>query len=375
MKITFFILLLFCALKTSAQGLGGEIKRSDNTPTDKAAMKQKIIYKHGKSVELDNSSVEDIYSIELEEKAQQGNAAAQYALAKIYCLGKGVEPNEELSNKYLVKSAEQGYTAALYTLGKRYLNGNMSGVPQYDLAHKYFVLAADKGHINAIFHVGLDYLLGRGVLQNVSKGLLYVEDAAKENDESALNFLGIMYRDGRYNQQQNPRKAFDYFLRNALQGNADAQSYLGQCYMYGFGTEKDGQKAFEWLKKSASNGSSDGYYWLAMCYEKGCGVKRDLQEFFSNMMISANLGDASAKAQIGSCYIRGEGVEKDEKEAVRWFIIAANQGDALGQFYLGNCFLDGIGIEKDHQTAIVWLKKAADAGFSPAMDTLNQLKK
>ena len=41
MKITFFILLLFCALKTSAQGLGGEIKRSDNTPTDKAAMKQK----------------------------------------------------------------------------------------------------------------------------------------------------------------------------------------------------------------------------------------------------------------------------------------------------------------------------------------------
>ena len=46
MKITFFILLLFCALKTSAQGLGGEIKRSDNTPTDKAAMKQKIIYKH-----------------------------------------------------------------------------------------------------------------------------------------------------------------------------------------------------------------------------------------------------------------------------------------------------------------------------------------
>lgn len=92
-------------------------------------------------------------------------------------------------------------------------------------------------------------------------------------------------------------------------------------------------------------------------------------------MISANLGDASAKAQIGSCYIRGEGVEKDEKEAVRWFIIAANQGDALGQFYLGNCFLDGIGIEKDHQTAIVWLKKAADAGFSPAMDTLNQLKK
>jgi uncharacterized protein len=93
------------------------------------------------------------------------------------------------------------------------------------------------------------------------------------------------------------------------------------------------------------------------------------------MMISANLGDASAKAQIGLCYIAGEGVEKDEKESVNWFIKAANQGDVLGQFCLGNCLLYGTGIEKDDQAAIVWLKKAADAGFPPAIKTLNQIKK
>lgn len=76
-----------------------------------------------------------------------------------------------------------------------------------------------------------------------------------------------MYQDGKY-QQQDPRKAFDCFWENANQGNADAQSYLGQCFMNGLGTEKDDQKAFEWLKRSANNGSSDGYYWLAMCYKK-----------------------------------------------------------------------------------------------------------
>jgi TPR repeat protein len=46
-----------------------------------------------------------------------------------------------------------------------------------------------------------------------------------------------------------------------------------------------------------------------------------------------------------------------------------------GQFCLGNCLLYGTGIEKDDQAAIVWLKKAADAGFPPAIKTLNQIKK
>lgn len=209
-RIVFF-LLLFCALKISAQSVGGEIKHSDNASTYKSTMttviKQKIIYKHGKSVELDNSSIDDTYSTKLEEKAKHGNAAAQYALAKIYCFGNGVEPNEELSKKYLVKSAEHGYTAAQYSLGITYLNGNMSGEPQYNLAHKYFVLAADKGHVNAMFNAGVDYLRGRGVSQNISKGLLYVEGAAKKNDEMALNFLGCLYHDGEY-LQQNFQKGF-----------------------------------------------------------------------------------------------------------------------------------------------------------------------
>ena len=151
-RIVFF-LLLFCALKISAQSVGGEIKHSDNASTYKSTMttviKQKIIYKHGKSVELDNSSIDDTYSTKLEEKAKHGNAAAQYALAKIYCFGNGVEPNEDLSKKYLVKSAEHGYTAAQYSLGITYLNGNMSGEPQYNLAHKYFVLAADNNIVKS----------------------------------------------------------------------------------------------------------------------------------------------------------------------------------------------------------------------------------
>lgn len=82
-----------------------------------------------------------------------------------------------------------------------YLNGSIDGQTQYELAHKYFVLAAEKGNINAMFYTGVDFLLGRGVTQDTSKALYYIENAAQENDVSALNLLGSMYRDGKYNRK------------------------------------------------------------------------------------------------------------------------------------------------------------------------------
>lgn len=256
-----------------------------------------------------------------------------------------------------------------------YLNGYINNVPQYEIAHKYFVLAADKGHVNAMFYAGVDFLLGRGVSQNMGRALYYIENAAQENDEWALNLLGSMYCYGKYQQKKDPRKAFVCFWKNAHQGNADAQYNLGKCYMDGFGTEKDMKKAFYWLKTSAKNGSSNGCYGLAICYKYGYGVSVNPQEFFKNMMISANLGNIPAIVQIGLCYMNGDGVEKNECEAVNWFIYSANKGDSFGQFWLGQCFLHGIGTDKNEQTAIAWLKKAADAGYSPAIDTLNKIKK
>lgn len=226
MKRLIFILLFFCALKIYAQGIGGEIKHSSNTykSTMTSVIRQKIVYKQMKGKELNQTPIEDdSYSVELEKKAKCGNAAAQYALAKIYCFGNGIKANDDLSKHYLLKSAEQGYAAAQYSLGIMYLNGSIDGQTQYELAHKYFVLAAEKGNINAMFYTGVDFLLGRGVTQDTSKALYYIENAAQENDVSALNLLGSMYRDGKY-KQKDLHKAFNCFVKSANQGNANAQS-------------------------------------------------------------------------------------------------------------------------------------------------------
>ena len=61
---------------------------------------------------------------ELKNKAEQGNAEAQYSLGVCYRCGDGVEKNLEEAVKWYRKSAEQGYARAQHNLGICYYNGD-----------------------------------------------------------------------------------------------------------------------------------------------------------------------------------------------------------------------------------------------------------
>lgn len=50
---------------------------------------------------------------ELKNKAEQGNAEAQYSLGVCYRCGDGVEKNLEEAIKWYRKAAEQGYAKAI----------------------------------------------------------------------------------------------------------------------------------------------------------------------------------------------------------------------------------------------------------------------
>lgn len=93
-------------------------------------------------------------------------------------------------------------------------------------------------------------------------------------------------------------EAFEYYLKAARQGDAEAQFYLGLCYNYGDGVEKDLSEAVVWYRKAADQGFADAQY------------------------------------SLGSCYFNGYGVEKDLSEAVKWYRKAANQGFKRAQFAL-----------------------------------------
>lgn len=77
---------------------------------------------------------------ELKNKAEQGNAEAQYSLGVCYRCGDGVEKNLEEAIKWYKKAAEQGYAKAQYNLGICYYNGD--GVIQNNVKALAWVSAA-----------------------------------------------------------------------------------------------------------------------------------------------------------------------------------------------------------------------------------------
>lgn len=89
---------------------------------------------------------------ELKNKAEQGNAEAQYNLGVLYYYGEEVEKNLSEAVKWYRKAAEQGYARAQHNLGICYYNGD--GVIQNNVKALAWVCAAyangDNGATKAI---------------------------------------------------------------------------------------------------------------------------------------------------------------------------------------------------------------------------------
>jgi TPR repeat protein len=94
--------------------------------------------------------------------AQQGNAAAQTNLGKIYEQGEGVAQDYKEAVRWYHFAARQGIAIAQYNLGLRYQEGE--GVKQdYSEAARLFRLAAESGHEEAQLKIASLYLIGYGV--------------------------------------------------------------------------------------------------------------------------------------------------------------------------------------------------------------------
>lgn len=66
------------------------------------------------------------------------------------------------------------------------------------------------------------------------------------------------------------------WLPKAQEGDAEAQSYVGEIYEKGMGVQPDYGLAFQWYQKAAAQGHSRAQINLGYLYESGLGVQRDL---------------------------------------------------------------------------------------------------
>ena len=87
------------------------------------------------------------------QKAEQGNAEAQFNLGVAYFKGKGVPQDHAEAVRWCRLAAEQGHAEAQCDLGLCYATGY--GVLQdYKEAMKWYHLAAEQGDVKAQFYLG-----------------------------------------------------------------------------------------------------------------------------------------------------------------------------------------------------------------------------
>ena len=260
----------------------------------------------------------------LREKAEKGDARAQFTLGQTCAIGIGIPKNDTEAVKWYRKAADQGVSQAQFHLGESYRFGD--GVPKDDgEAVKWYRKAADQGLSSAQFHLAESYRFGEGVEKDESESVRWCRKAAEK-------------------------------------GHPDAQVSLGGAYHFGEGIAKDDREAVKWYGKAAAQGVVPAQFNLAVSYDKGEGVVKDFRQAARWYRKAADRGHADAQYNLGGAYHFGAGVTKDDREAARWYRKAAEQGHADAQYNLGTSYGQGLGVVKDSVTAFAWLDLAAKQG-------------
>jgi len=189
---------------------------------------------------------------------------------------------------------------------------------------------------------------------------------ANQGNAASQYYLGFFYDTGE-GVKQDKQKAVEWYRKAAEQGDARAQIDLGFAYSHGEGVKQDKQKAVEWYRKAAEQGNAIAQYNLGSVYDTGEGVRQNKQESVGWYRKAAEQGEVNAQYSLAYAYDTGEGVKQDHQKAAQWYEKAARQGDGEAQYTLGNIYKRGQGVSQNNIAAYMWLTLAAEGGVAQAL--------
>jgi TPR repeat protein len=127
----------------------------------------------------------------VQEKAEQGDARAQWSLGVMYAHGQGVAKDEAEAVNWYRKAAEQGNADAQWFLVIRYASGR--GVPKDEAeAVNWLRKAAEQGGASAQFQLGVRHANGEGVAKDETAAYMWYLLAGAKGNEIARKNIPII---------------------------------------------------------------------------------------------------------------------------------------------------------------------------------------
>lgn len=185
------------------------------------------------------------------EKADSGDAEAQFLYARALVNGDGTKKNATNAFDYAKRSADQGCELSyrMVGMGHEFGWGGSSNVAEaavwYGKFHTWAKPAAEKGDAWAQYQLGLCLEYGNGVAKDAKEAVKWYRKAAERE-------------------------------------SAPAQLRLGSCYENGIGIEKNFSEAMKWYRKAAEQGDVGAQCELALCCSdwnrNGMGREKSCEE-------------------------------------------------------------------------------------------------
>ncbi len=291
---------------------------------------------------------------ELRPKAEAGDAAAQYLLARHlkktansgmhsgcdFCATPSTDANvsfniripmlgvksESPMPEYLQwtrKSADQGYAPAQTALAMiGFLQFRDADTANFDIkdAEVFRLLqqAADQENADALLWLAMCYAQGKGVKRDDKKAVQLLQQADEKGNEHAAQLLAYAYAQGT-GVQANGDKALQYLKKSTARqygqvsmfgDTGDRESQLAEIYI----TMHNHAEAVRWLKAALQKGNRDAHAKLAGYYIRGRHVPRNPGEA---VRLLRGAEDYQSTQMLSICHYLGWGVPADEAEAIR----------------------------------------------------------
>jgi TPR repeat protein len=341
-----------------------------------------------------------------------------------YCLAKLLKEHneEEKVAKLFLKAAEKNYVQAMVAIGMAFVNGQ--GVER-DLAKakEWFLQANPRENPDAAIQLALLYQRNPDWSDAEYSYLALFEFAANKKSGFAYAMLGSLRLQGKYpsvSEEENQREASRlfsqaeesedahvlatvgvmYFLWDKIpflsqkkqnekmitlfsvataRGNAMGECYLGVCYLYGRGVEKDVVKAASLLREAKEKNWAEAKSYLGWLYASEAKLddfmtqQEQIQEGVSLLSLAEKEGSKQAPFFLGQLFLQGKGVKKNPTRAANLFVEGVKRGDISAQVEAGRMFLLGDIVEKDIEAAEEYLAMAAKQSNTEALALLGRL--
>ena len=198
-----------------------------------------------------------------------------------------------------------------------------------------------------------------------------IEQAGRQDDVSALRYLGDFHANLRGGDASNADKARRYYTRAAQLGDERAAARLAESYSGG--TESDKAEARKWFEKAVAAGHAPSMLRLAAMYHDGVGGPKDPARARVVLEKGAAGGDITLMYElVRLCQEEGAGRMPEMRTWLEKIVatpksaIPKDGGTTVDQatFDLAVAKLDGIGGPKDGTEGRRLMEKAAASGHA-----------